>query len=90
MDHAEIKALVAQLTLEEKAALTSGLDNWFTKAVERLNIPGTRTSDGPHGLRTQGGETSSLAEEASQSAICFPTASAAACSFDRDLLRRMG
>ena len=90
MDHVEIKALVAQLTLEEKAALTSGLDNWFTKAVERLNIPSTRTSDGPHGLRTQGGETSSLAEEASQSAICFPTASAAACCFDRDLLRRMG
>ena len=90
MTKQSIRELVSQLTLEEKAALTSGRDNWFTKAVERLNIPNARTSDGPHGLRTQGGETSSLAEEASQPAICFPTASAAACCFDRDLLRRMG
>ena len=90
MTEQNIRELVSQLTIEEKAALTSGQDNWFTKAVERLNIPSTRTSDGPHGLRTQGGETSSLAEEASQPATCFPTASAAACCFDRGLLRRMG
>ena len=30
--------LIAKLTLEEKAGLTSGRDFWHTKAVERLGI----------------------------------------------------
>ena len=90
MTSQEIKALVSQLTLEEKAGLTSGKDNWFTKAVERLGIPAVRTSDGPHGLRTQSGDVNSLAEGSSAAAVCFPAACATAASFDRDLLRRMG
>lgn len=90
MTTSEIKSLVSQLTLEEKAGLTSGRDNWYTKAVERLNIPAVRTSDGPHGLRTQSGETNSLAEGSSIPAVCFPAACATAASFDRELLRRMG
>lgn len=90
MNKEQILELVSQLTLEEKAGLTSGRDNWFTKAVERLNIPAVRTSDGPHGLRTQDGSEMSLAEGTSATAICYPTASATACSFDRDLLRAMG
>ena len=49
----DIKALVSQLTLEEKAGLCSGADFWHTKAVERLGIPATMVSDGPHGLRKQ-------------------------------------
>ena len=90
MTTSEIKSLVSQLTLEEKVGLTSGKDNWFTKAVERLNIPAVRTSDGPHGLRTQSGETNSLAEGSSIPAVCFPAACATAASFDRELLCRMG
>lgn len=90
MTNQKIKALVSQLSLEEKASLTSGRDNWYTKVVERLNIPAVRTSDGPHGLRTQSGETNSLAEGSSIPAVCFPAACATAASFDRDLLRRMG
>lgn len=90
MENEKIRNLVSQLTLEEKAGLTSGRDNWYTKAVERLGIPSVRTSDGPHGLRTQAGETNSLAEGSSIPAVCFPAACATAASFDRDLLRRMG
>lgn len=90
MTKQEIEALVAQLTLEEKAGLTSGKDNWYTKAVERLGIPSARSSDGPHGLRTQSGETNSLAEGSSIPAVCFPAACATAASFDRALVRRMG
>lgn len=86
----EIKRIVSQLTLEEKAGLTSGRDNWFSKAVARLNIPAIRTSDGPHGLRTQSGEINSLDESSSIPAVCFPAACTTAASFDRDLLRRMG
>lgn len=90
MTSQEIKALVSQLTLEEKAGFTSGRDNWFTKAVERLSIPAVRTSDGPHGLRTQRGDVNTLAEGSSATAVCFPAACATAASFDRALLRRMG
>ena len=45
--------LIAKLTLEEKAGLTSGLDFWHTKAVKRLGIPSEMMTDGPHGLRRQ-------------------------------------
>lgn len=34
-----IKDLVKQMTLEEKAGLCSGFDFWHTKPVERLGIP---------------------------------------------------
>lgn len=90
MERKKIENIVVQLTLEEKAGLTCGRDNWFTKAVERLGVPQVRTSDGPHGLRTQAGETNSLSEDSSAKAVCFPAACATAASFDRDLLSRMG
>ena len=64
MKQETIKALVTKLTLEEKAGLCSGQDNWFTKAIARLSIPACRTSDGPHGLRTQAGESNNLAQDA--------------------------
>lgn len=35
----DVKALIAEMTLEEKAGLCSGADHWRTKAVERLGIP---------------------------------------------------
>lgn len=90
MECEKIRQMVANLTLEEKAALTSGKDNWYTKSIERLGIPSVRTSDGPHGLRTQAGEVNSLEEGSSETAICFPAACATAASFDRELLKEMG
>lgn len=90
MDKQQIKDIISQMTLEEKAGLTSGRDNWFTKGIERLGVPSVRTSDGPHGLRTQAGEENSLAEERSAKAVCFPAACLSAASFDRELIREMG
>ena len=43
---------VGELTLEEKAALTTGATSWETFAVERLGIPAAWMADGPVGLRT--------------------------------------
>ena len=86
----DIKALISQMTLEEKAGLCSGADFWHTKAVERLGIPATMVSDGPHGLRKQDEAADHLGVNDSIEAVCFPAACATAASFDRALLTRMG
>ena len=90
MDIKNIRALIAQMTLEEKAGLCSGADFWHTKAVERLGIPATMVSDGPHGLRKQDDEADHLGVNDSIEAVCFPAGCATAASFDRDMVRRMG
>ncbi len=82
--------LVSQMTLEEKAGLCSGKDCWNTKAVERLGLDSIMMADGPHGLRKQMGEADNLGIGDSVPAVCFPTASALACSFDRDLVFQVG
>ncbi len=84
----DIKQLIEEMTLEEKAGLCSGADSWRTKTVDRLGIPNIMVSDGPHGLRTQKEEGMSLTE--SIKAVCFPPACLSACSFDRSLLKKMG
>ena len=86
----DIEKLISEMTLEEKASLLSGADFWHTKAVPRLGIPSTMVSDGPHGLRKQDEEGDHLGINDSIKAVCFPTASASAASFDRDLLRQIG
>lgn len=85
-----IKELIKQMTLEEKASLCSGLNFWNTKPIERLNIPSIMMTDGPHGLRKQAAQADHLGINESIEATCFPTASALACSFDRDLLKELG
>lgn len=91
MEHVlDVKKLVNELTLEEKASLCSGADFWHTKAIDRLNIPAAMVSDGPHGIRKQESLADHMGVAESIKAIGFPTASAMACSFDRDLLHKIG
>lgn len=85
-----IKELINQMSLEEKASLCSGLNFWNTKPIERLNIPSIMMTDGPHGLRKQSAGADHLGINESVEATCFPTASALACSFDRDLVKELG
>lgn len=81
----DIKKLISQMTLEEKASLCSGKDAWHTKTIERLGIPSIRMSDGPHGLR----KADELFDK-SVPATCFPTAVTLASSWDRELLEKVG
>lgn len=91
MEHVlDVKKLVNELTLEEKASLCSGADFWHTKSIDRLNIPAAMVSDGPHGIRKQESLADHMGVAESIKAIGFPTASAMACSFDRDLLHKVG
>ena len=85
-----LKELVSQMTLEEKAGMCSGLDFWHLKSVDRLDIPSVMVSDGPHGLRKQDDKADHLGINESIKAVCFPPAVLSACSFDRDLLRELG
>ncbi|MBO5129025.1 MAG: glycoside hydrolase family 3 C-terminal domain-containing protein [Oscillospiraceae bacterium] len=82
--------LIAQMTLEEKASLMSGANFWHTKAVERLGIPGMMLTDGPHGLRKQGGQADHLGLNQSVPATCYPTAAGLANTWDEALLEEMG
>ena len=86
----DVKALVSQMTLEEKCGLLSGLDFWHTKPVERLGVPSVMVSDGPHGLRKQNLEADHLGMNESIKAVCMPAACATAASFDRELIGVMG
>ncbi|TQK20753.1 beta-glucosidase [Microbacterium sp. SLBN-154] len=81
---------LADLTLEEKAALTSGASFWFTEAVERVGIPPVMLTDGPHGLRKQAGSGDHLGIGDSVPATCFPPAVGLGSSWDVGLLRRVG
>ncbi|MFF2494067.1 glycoside hydrolase family 3 C-terminal domain-containing protein [Agromyces sp. NPDC058064] len=86
-DAAEI---VAELTLEEKASLTSGASFWTTKAVERAGVPSIVLTDGPHGVRLQRGSADHLGIGDSVPATCFPPAVALGSTFDPELLERVG
>ena len=90
MELNKIRELIAQMTLEEKAGLLSGEDFWHTKGVERLGVPRSMVSDGPHGLRKQDEQADHLGINDSIKAVCFPAASATAASFDPDMIEKMG
>lgn len=82
--------LVEQMTLEEKISLLSGADTWHTKAIPRLGLESIMLSDGPHGLRKQVDAGDNLGIGESVPATCFPAAVTMACSFDPELIERMG
>ncbi|SDK26031.1 beta-glucosidase [Paenibacillus sp. OK060] len=86
----DIKQLVKQLTLTEKAELCSGSTFWTTQAVERLGIPSIMMTDGPHGLRKQAGESDHLGLNESVPSTCFPSAVGLASSWNRDLVQLVG
>jgi beta-glucosidase len=80
------QALVAEMSLEEKALLLSGDGWWRTHSIDRLQVPAMSLSDGPHGLRkVEGGGV-----PISVPATCFPTASALASSWDTELIGEVG
>lgn len=79
-----------ELTLEERAQLLAGESHWKTYAAPSAGIPSLLLSDGPHGLRKQEGAQDCMGIADSRPATCFPTASALACSFDPELVERVG
>lgn len=87
MKHSE---LLSQMTLEEKTSLCSGLDFWHLNGVKRLGLGSIMVSDGPHGLRKHNDKKEKTDIMGSVPAVCFPTASATAASWDEKLIYKMG
>ncbi|ANX00396.1 glycosyl hydrolase [Thermoclostridium stercorarium subsp. leptospartum DSM 9219] len=79
------------MTLKEKIALCEGKNFWETRDFPQYGIPSIFMCDGPHGLRKQevtGREPSGVNE--SRPATCFPAAVSTACSWDEELLGKIG
>ncbi|MCR5585959.1 MAG: glycoside hydrolase family 3 C-terminal domain-containing protein [Lachnospiraceae bacterium] len=81
--------ILSNLTLEEKASLLSARDFWHTKSYPEKDVSEVTVSDGPNGLRKSAFNPETGKEETVQ-AICFPTASCMASSFDPDLIKSVG
>ncbi|NEG90393.1 exo-alpha-(1-_6)-L-arabinopyranosidase [Bifidobacterium aerophilum] len=82
---------VTDLTVEEKASLTSGGDVWHLQGIESKGIPGYMITDGPHGLRKANSEPTGETDlNDSVPATCFPPAAGLASSWNPDLVREVG
>jgi len=78
------------MTLEEKVSFCVGKDFWHLQGLDRLGIPVTMVTDGPHGLRKQVLSVDHLGLSESKTAICFPAGCALASSYDPKLAEELG
>ena len=76
------------LTFKEQIELLDGLDVWQTKPLGQMNS--LLMTDGPHGIRKQIDMKDTIGAKGSVKTTCYPTASLTACSFDRNLLKKLG
>lgn len=81
----DIKSIISQLTLEEKASLCSGKNFWQTQDIERLGIPSITLTDGSYGLVKRLSDYSDTVPS-----TCFPTPSALSSSWDKDMAYTIG
>lgn len=84
-----VRALIPQLTLDEKASLLVGRDFWSTQPIERLGIPSIWMTDGPTGVR-KAPESGGIGIGDAEPATCFPTASLQAATWNRNLIEEVG
>ena len=86
----DVKKILSQMTLEEKAAMCQGADSWHIPGVPRLGVKGYMITDGPNGLRKVDETVKNACVNDSLPAVCFPTSAGMACSFDRELMEFVG
>jgi len=80
---ARVAELLAQMTVEEKANLLTGVDMWHFKGVERLGVPSMRVTDCGHGVTLTGDPRAACG-------TCFPTAVGQAATWNRELIEEVG
>jgi beta-glucosidase len=84
----DAKTVVSKLSIAEKLSLLIGKDTWNTVSIESKGIPSISVSDGPHGLRKE--ITAENGQTITEEAVCFPTASAMAATWNTELVRKTG
>jgi beta-glucosidase len=82
IDPGRLDDLLASLTLDEKAALTTGLDAWHAAGADRIGLSPMLTLDGPNGVRQAG-------LPAGSTATCTPCGTALGATWDVDLVREV-
>lgn len=82
----DIDALIAEMTLDEKASLTAGRDGWSTRPIERLGIPSVVVTDGPAGAR--GPLLPGIGRQVST--LNVPCGTALGATWDPALIERVG
>ncbi len=101
-----ISSIISKMTLHQKIMLVTGKNSWRTQEYEELGIPSILVSDGTSGVRFQIGsdapaklsfyellEGSFDSEEALANTFvstCYPSGSAIACTWDREMIGRIG
>ena len=86
----EAQEVLKTLSNQEKARLLTGRDFWHSNGLEERGLTGILLTDGPHGLRKQEGASDHLGIHGASPAICYPTGCCSACSFDTELISRLG
>ncbi|KAK8866208.1 hypothetical protein M9Y10_009167 [Tritrichomonas musculus] len=87
----DINNLIDEMTLIEKVVLCFGGSYWRTSSIPRLKIPSITMIDGPNGINKQEFAMDKQCQIiGSTKTICFPSSCCTCCSFDKDLLYKLG
>ncbi|MCQ2141077.1 MAG: glycoside hydrolase family 3 C-terminal domain-containing protein [Bacteroidales bacterium] len=88
---AEINAIIAQMSLEEKVEMLHSKTNMSSEGVPRLGIQDIKYADGPFGIREEGVPNGfQSAGWVTDSATYFPTGSALAATWSKELAYKYG
>jgi beta-glucosidase len=77
-----VREVLAAMTVDEKADLLAGADDWHLRGVPRLGIPSIRVTDCGHGV--------SLCGDTASPATCLPTGIGMAATWNSALIERAG
>ncbi|WKY49145.1 glycoside hydrolase family 3 C-terminal domain-containing protein [Eubacteriaceae bacterium ES3] len=89
MEDGLVKKIRRAMNLEEMVALCSGKTEWETESFPKYGIEAVQMADGPHGMRVEI-ISPELGIPEAKPATCFPPAVLSACSWDLQLLEKIG
>ena len=86
----KINKIIAQMTLEEKVEMLHSKTNMSSEGVPRLGIQDIKYTDGPFGIREENGDGFRPLGWTLDSATYFPTGSALAATWSREMAYKNG
>ena len=86
----KINEIIAQMSLEEKVEMLHSKTNMSSEGVPRLGIQDIKYTDGPFGIREENGDGFRPLGWKLDSATYFPTGSALAATWSKEMARKNG